>query len=412
MNKPKAPMSFFRLLLASACGKISDQLTNARTSLPWLLEQIGAPTYFFGLLVPLRESLSMLPQILLSPWINRFHYRKGFWIGAAIVQALCIMTTPLCLFFASPLLGALWVVILLTIFSLSRCFCSITFKDIIGKVIPATSRGRLTGYASGLAGIVVLGSGLSLFLSDDESLSRLPVLILFFCSGLLWLLGALFIWQVAEPAGEADGETPLFAAIRANFRLLSSERDLRMLVISRGFLLCPILAAPYLVVLASENASINLLGSLIIINGLAGTLSAPLWGHLADYSSKRCMLAGGLLSSCAILVAWYHASGLWQTGDLNRTALYLGFFAALSIGHSGIRTGRKTYAANIAEGNRRTQYVSISNTMIGIVLLCVGFSVSIIATWSISALILVLALSGLFGTAVSTGMRESSEYKA
>ena len=43
--------------------------------------------------------------------------------------------------------------------------------------------------------------------------------------------------------------------------------------------------------------------------------------------------------------------------------LPLAYFV-LSIAHSGVRVGRKTYVVNLATGNKRTDYVAISNTTI------------------------------------------------
>lgn len=61
--------------------------------------------------------------------------------------------------------------------------------------------------------------------------------------------------------------------------------------------------------------------------------------------------------------------------DLSAPAARMGFpflFFALSIAHSGVRLGRKTYLEDIAEGDQRTDYVAVSNTVIGVLLLLAG----------------------------------------
>jgi len=40
----------------------------------------------------------------------------------------------------------------------------------------------------------------------------------------------------------------------------------------------------------------------------------------------------------------------------------------LTVDYQGIRIRRKTYLVNLAGGNKRTDYVALSNTIIGIVL--------------------------------------------
>ena len=59
--------------------------------------------------------------------------------------------------------------------------------------------------------------------------------------------------------------------------------------------------------------------------------------------------------------------------------LPLAYFA-LSVAHSGVRVGRKTYVVDLATGNKRTDYVAISNTVIGVCLLLVGADRSLAAT--------------------------------
>ena len=58
-------------LIATANGlqNVGDQTASAKTVLPWLLTAAGVPAFFFGLLVPVRESLAMLPQAPLRRWV-------------------------------------------------------------------------------------------------------------------------------------------------------------------------------------------------------------------------------------------------------------------------------------------------------------------------------------------------------
>ena len=64
-----------------------DQIVNASTVLPWLFNALGVPVALTGLLVPIRESLSMLPQAFLTPLIVRVRFRKRVFISGALVQA-------------------------------------------------------------------------------------------------------------------------------------------------------------------------------------------------------------------------------------------------------------------------------------------------------------------------------------
>ena len=59
--------------------------------------------------------------------------------------------------------------------------------------------------------------------------------------------------------------------------------------------------------------------------------------------------------------------------------------------------GRKTYVVNLATGNQRTDYVAVSNTLIGILLLIVGSIGALAPVMGNDGVIGVLAMMGLAG---------------
>ena len=55
------PGNFFLTLASNTLTSIGDRIASAKTTLPWILGQVGAPGWMVGVLVPIRESGSMLP---------------------------------------------------------------------------------------------------------------------------------------------------------------------------------------------------------------------------------------------------------------------------------------------------------------------------------------------------------------
>ena len=84
-------------------------------------------------------------------------------------------------------------------------------------------------------------------------------------------------------------------------------------------------------------------------------------------------------------------------------AFFPAAYFVLSIAHDGVRVGRKTYVVDLARGNRRTDYVSVSNTVIGVVLLVAGLSGTLASLFDIASVVLILSLLGLAGA--GWGMR-------
>ena len=78
----------------------------------------------------------------------------------------------------------------------------------------------------------------------------------------------------------------------------------------------------------------------------------------------------------------------------------------LSVAHSGVRVGRKTYVVNLATGNQRTDYVAISNTVIGLLLLVVGVVGVLTPLIGNAGVIALLALMGLAGAVLGSTLRD------
>jgi hypothetical protein len=78
----------------------------------------------------------------------------------------------------------------------------------------------------------------------------------------------------------------------------------------------------------------------------------------------------------------------------------------LGIAHSGVRLGRKTYVVDMAGGNKRTDYVAVSNTVIGLILLLTGFIGALASVISVAGVVLVLSLLGLLGALLGRSLPE------
>lgn len=389
------PGNFFRQIGAIFLVQLGDVLTGPKITLAWLLGAIGAPAYLIALLVPIRESGSMLPQIAIAGFVRRQSVRKWIWVAGAVVQALAVAGIG-----ASAMLldgaAAGWTIIaLLVVFSLARAFSSIAAKDVLGRTIPKTWRGQTTAWAASTAGLVTIGAGIALLLlaGSRENAGDYAAIVLAAAS--LWLLaGAIYagMREFADVDADADATSPDQAG---TLDLLRSDPVLRRFVITRCLLLCTALSAPFYVGLAQAalGSPATLFGAFIVASGLASLLSSPFWGRLADRSSRQVMMLGAMLASgtgLAVVAIDTFDGALFEAQWL-LPALYF----MLTIAHQGARIGRKTYVVDIAAGDQRTDYVAVSNTTVGLVLLGAGVLGAIGAAFSTPLVILVLSLLGL-----------------
>jgi len=389
------PRNFFLILVSLVLTKLGDLLTNPKTVLAWLMSALGAPPVLTAWLVPIRESGSLIPQLAIGAWVRSYALRKRFWVAGSLVQGACVFGMAAAAIYLRGLSAGLALLGLLALFSLGRSFCSVAAKDIQGKCVPKQRRGRLSGLATSLSGGAAVAVTLLLFAGNRHPSIAYDTQLLLI-AGCLWWLAALIFARVDECAGETSGGNNALRSAWHSLRLLKDDANFRQFVITRALLLCSALASPFLVTLAhSQSTSSWLLGGFLLASAVASAISAAIWGWMADHSSRRVMIRGAMLASatCLLVVAFH----LLVPALTRVPGFYPIAFLVLAIAHAGVRIGRKTYLVDMAGGTKRTDYVSVSSSVIGILLLLTGGISALAALVSPVAVILLLGLMGLAG---------------
>ncbi|MEQ9396597.1 MFS transporter [Haliea sp.] len=394
------PRAFILQLSAQTLTKIGDALTSSRLVLAWMLSALGSPAIFIALLVPLRESLSLMPQLFVAQFVREHAVRKMFWVWGSVVQGLALaLMVPAVLLLRGFALG-LVVVTLLAIFSLARGVCSVAAKDVLGKTISKSRRGRLSGLSASAAGAVTLAVAVLLLLfpglaGQGSAGSASLFAVILGLAALLWLAAAAVYAAVPEVPGATEGGSNAIIEALRSLSLLRSDQQFRDFVIARMLLISSAFAIPYIVVLIQRAAEGQLLGfaALLLAEGAAGLLSAPFWGRWSDVGAHRVMAAAGALSVVVMSVALGLHWLLPETIGMVLVASLLLFGAAVA--HQGARVGRKTYLVDMATSDNRAQYTAVSNTVIGLFLFS-GAGLGVIdAVYGTASVLLFLALTGV-----------------
>lgn len=386
------PRNFFAYLLANLLNKISDELVSARLTLPWLFTLLGVPAAFVGFLVPIREAGVLLPQLLVAASVRALPQRKVVWLIGAGGSVLMLLLMALAAWTTSGVLAGWLILACLVGYSLARGLCSVSAKDVVGKTISKTRRGRLMGYSAALAGIFTLAIGLLLQSGMLGGENRTVLLFFVLVAALLWLLALLSFRLIQEPDGATGGGGNALQEAWHSLRLLRDDRPFRQYVISRTLLLSVALVIPFYVVLVQQklDAELSILGWLIIANGLASSLSAPLIGKLADNNSRAVMAGAALLAGVIGILTCLAIS---LAGDTRVAApLVVLVFFLVTLAHGAVRLGRKVYLVDMANTANRAQYVAVSNTVIGVAMLFGGLIGVLADVFSAQMAILVLSL--------------------
>ena len=403
----KIPENYFRNIGMNLFTQLSDTFSNPKTILTWLMLTLSVPTSIISFIVPIRESGSMIPQIILAEFLKNKPKRKKIWIIGALIQSFTLIGIGLIGLTLTGIFAGLSIILLLIIFSLGRSLCSLTSKDIIGKTIPKSRRGKLTGYANGVSGILILIFGI--FIGTITDISWLSSIVI--GAGLLWIVAVLIYQPIFEPDGFVDNSAFSLKSMRQKLSLLQKDNTLRKFIIARSMLLCSALTSPFYIILSQEANHNNpqTLGLFILGTGIAGIISAPFWGIMSDISSRMVIFRAAILAAALgvlsmLSVYFFPMIELFSW-------LYPAIVFILTIAHNGIRIGRKTYIIDIAEGDCRTDYVSISNTVIGVILLIVGAITSLLSLISVPFVILFLSFVGFVGAYFSYKLPEASNFQ-
>ncbi len=370
----------------SSCTKLADLLISTKTTLPWLLTSLGAPTWIISLLVPIRESGSLIPQWPIKQQTQSITNRLILWRAGIIAQTCAISFILASAMFTRSVTAGLLILGALIVLSLGRSFTSLSMKDIQGLNISKGQRGKLVGLASSISGLLsLLTAALMLYSADKQN--ELVIQALLALSVVVMLLSLVcsigLTAHLDEPNNDLAQSDNIWSTIR-------SQAALRQLIISRCLLLHGALIAPFFVSASASSEQSFQLPFYIIASALASFFSSYLWGRLADHSAVKTLFYATLVCIAASLSFFFLSS--MKIGPLN-----ILLFFALSLGYAGVRTGRKTYILDIAEGSQRTLYVAAANSCVGYVLLALGGVYALLHIWISEYIVLLMTLVMILG---------------
>lgn len=417
------PGNALRLVGATALQGSGDQIVKASTVLPWLFHALGVPSALVGLLVPIRESFSMLPQALLTPSVLRVRERKWVFVVGALVQAAMVVAMALTAAFADGVAAGVLILTALAVFSLGRSLCSISSKDVLGRTVPKGTRGQINGLSMLVSGIVAVTLGVFLRIVGGGNLPLWMLVTLLAGGAVMWVLAALVYSRVREPLSDdstgddsksGDTDLPLISGgLKMAVRLLRDDAPFRRFVIVRSLLLVSALSPPFVVTLAvsSGAGALSGLGGFIIASGLSAIVGGPVFGRVADRASRSLMAVGAGLASLTLVVMLvvrglpsFDGDSVWGAG------VFVATYFILTFVHTGVRVARKTYIVDMAKGDKRTNYVAVSNSAMGLILLAAGGVSSVLALWDVQWAILFLAALGFVGVFVAARLPDVSAH--
>ena len=395
-------------IISLAATKVADGLIDPKLILSWLLSALGASTFLVGLLVPIREAGALLPQLFTAGALRRLPQRKWAWALGSLVQGLSVAGIVASALLLENKAAGITIVVLLGVLAVARSVCSVSYKDVLGKTVSKSMRGKVTGLAASVASGAVIVFGLVLA-SDYVERMTLVLIALSIAAG-LWIFASLTFTKLEEAAGATEGGGNPLEVAKQNLSLLK-DKQLLLFISVRALLIATALAPPFMVTLNGEGGVEDLdsmlggLGALVLASSLASFLSSYVWGWLADKSSRKVLI----LSSVVAMVALTATVLLAEYQLIKHSIVLPAVLFVLMIAYHGVRLGRSTHLVDMANADNRAAYTALSNTIIGLILLTgVGFS-AIAQAFGNVAVLAVMAVMCLFAGLLALGLKEVQE---
>ena len=247
------PKNFVLNIVNGSLTKLAEKLISPNLTLPWILQLLGAPAMLIGMLVPIKDAGSLLPQLFVAGSIRTRPKRKFFWVFAALVQSICWMIAGVLIFTTDHAYISWLVAILLLCFSLASGVASVALKDVTGKTIPKGNRGQMLSYRSTFGGSLAIAASVTLIFFISDADDKAVFAGLFLLAAALWLVAALVFAFIDEASGSTQGGRNAQDELKAGLALLKKQTDFRNFLLVRALLMAIPLLTPFYVILSGTN---------------------------------------------------------------------------------------------------------------------------------------------------------------
>jgi MFS family permease len=354
---------------------VSEAFTDPNLVVTAFLSQLTASNVLIGLLAPLRDTGWFLPQLFISPWVERMPRKARFYGLITYVRSAGWILLVACMFLIeqpSTLLIAFFICMVLI--SISAGFAGLPFMTVTQKVIPADRLGLLFGLrlfiggglailAGGLIGVILSGNvfGLQLRFPDNYAL-------LFAVSTIFFVTGCVaFALIKEEPDPVPARMTPLSAQLGRAWAMLKSDPRFRRFLLMRVALMFAMTCIPFITVYAKRDLGVSdaYLGSLVPIALAASLLSNLIWARITDRRSSRMVLA--LCSGLGVVLCAL-SLGLIAFNTAAPVLLPLVYALGGIIG-SGIGVSTTPQMIQIVPAGQGPLYFGLLNTLLGVAML-------------------------------------------
>ncbi len=377
-NLPPAVMraNYFRGVVNGAVFTLGEAVSNPGLVLSLLIRQLGGSLTLVSLIPVIQSTGYLLPQLLVGGYVQVLPHKLPIYRTFAALRIAAQFAVVLACYFStdiSPTWALGTILFCYALFNLGGGVTTLSFQDIVAKIVPPTKRGRFFGtrqFYGGLLAFAVGGPFVRWMLSDASPLTfpsnfALISLVSLIC----YATGMLFFARVTEPAAvQVIPRQGFLDALRSAPAILRGNRRYRNFIIVRLCLLIGRLAEPFAIIFVTEQLHLpkSIAGLLIAVSAVAAASSNVLWGRLGDSRGMVWLLR--VTGSLAIIppLMLFGAPYVAVLGSYVLVAWLLVSSLVGGISADGVGIASMTFLLEVSPPEQRPLYMGLANTLLGV----------------------------------------------
>lgn len=203
--------------------------------MPAVLDSLGGSAWLRGMLPMLNRLGQSVPPVLAAQAIRRSPYKKWRLVASSITMGLVFGTLAALWLFRDMISSAVMIAAILLLYAIffsSLGVNQLILSALIGKLIPVVQRGRLMQFSSVIGSLIAIGCAWVLLRRWLTAERPEFFWIFVFSAALFVAAGALAIFFRELPDEAPSPQASTVGILRESLRLLCSDRNLVLMLIS------------------------------------------------------------------------------------------------------------------------------------------------------------------------------------
>jgi len=356
-------------LIQGAFMRLAHTFIEGSTILSAFVLRLTNSGVMVGLVNSMMPAGWMLPQLFISNLIEHKPHKKPFYIlGFSIRLVSWVSILLFTLIIGDISFSTLFIgfILLYAIANLSMGISTVPFTDIVSKVIPPTKRPRFFSSRNFLGGVAGFLAGFLVkhILEKNGGIAFPNNYVLLFGLSIIGNAIAFCCFvMIREPVEPVRKKRVSFREhLKIGPMLLKTDRDYRILLLTRVFMTIGFMSNPFYVpyALSKLNAEESVIGLFISVGMFSGIISNIAWARMAEKRGCRLVLMSCAFS--AMLAPLVAASVKYVPGEF-QILTFLLVFAINRIVYSALMMACTTYLLDIAPSEIRPTYLGFLNTI-------------------------------------------------